>query len=294
MYREILVAIDFSEPSVEALHWAVRRFPDARFTLFHALERVRLPGYLKRELGGTLDPRQGRELDARSNLEHLAGELGLEPRVALRSGWPPREAEEAAEELGADLIVAGAHTRRMLPWDQPGATAARMVEEAERPVLVWRRAPRPAAEEDRTVMAALDLREGSGSVAATAARMASHFGARLVLVHVVPGTLQPYIRAVSTKGRTRDAMQQVERAARQEAMGQVPAELTEGLYVRAVVSRGRPVTQVLAVAESESADLLVMGQSHAARLARRTLLGSVTESVLHGANTAVLTVPTVP
>lgn len=292
MYAHILAAVDFSEPSLEALRWTARRFPEADLTLFHALEGVRLPGYLVRTLGSaSLDPKRSRELDARTNLEHLAEELGLEPRIVVRTGWPPGEAEAAAEEVGAEMIVVGAHTRRVLPWDRPGATAAQIVDEASRPVLVWRNAPRVGASQDPAVLAAVDLRAGTEGVGAIAARAARHLEARLVLLHVLPGPLQAYLRAVSTEGRTRDALHKVERAARREALGLVPEELKGELDIRTVVTRGRPVTQILAVAESECADLLVLGHSHAPSRTARALMGSVTESVLRGANAAVLTVP---
>ena len=292
MFRNILAAIDFSDASTDALRWAVESFPGARVTLFHALEAVRVPGYLRRALGEATDPARDRDLDARSNLELIRTELGIEAELVVRSGWPPRETEKAAEELDADLIVVGAHTRRILPWDQPGATAAHIVEEADRPVLVWRRPPRSPDSSVPTILAALDLREGSEPVPRTAAELARHTGSRLVLVHVLAGSLQAYVRAVSTARGAQDTMRSVEKAARRETLDQVPEDLRTELEPRTVVARGRPVTQILAVAESESADVIVLGQSYVPQLARRTFLGSVTESILHGANATVLTVRT--
>ena len=51
MYQSILVGIDFSDTSVETVRWAVSRFPEADITLFHAIDKHGVPGYLERELG---------------------------------------------------------------------------------------------------------------------------------------------------------------------------------------------------------------------------------------------------
>lgn len=289
MYDRILTAIDFSEPSVEALRWTARRFPDAEITLFHALERNEPPPYVERTLGRELDLARELELDVQTNLEHLAEECGIPTRILVRTGWPPREVDRAAADTGAELIVVGAHTRRIWPWDEPGAMASKIVEEASRPVVVWRPRPRQVDPEDRTVLAALDLRAGSEALGPEAARAAAYFGARLVLLHVLPRPLQAYLRAVSTTTKAQDALRQVERVAREELLDQIPGDRRD--QPQPVVVRGRPITQILALAENEAADLIVMGQRHTPSGAGRALLGNVTASVLRGANCSVLVVP---
>lgn len=291
MFARILVALDFSDPAVDALRWTARKFPDAEITLFHAIEEVRPPGYLRRAVAEDLDLQLEKELDVQTNLDHLAEECGLEPRIRVRRGWPPREVNRVALETGAEAVVVGAHPRRIWPWDEPGTMATKIVEEASVAVLVWRPVPRQADPEDRTVLAALDLREGSGRVGEIAARTADYFGARLVLLHVLPRALQAYLRAVSTARKAEDILRRIDVAAREEALQQVPEALAAGLEVRAVVLRGRPITQILAVAESEAANLIVMGQSHAVRPHERALLGDVTGKVLRGANCSVLVTP---
>lgn len=291
MYERILVAIDFSDPSVDALRWAARRFPGAEITLFHALERGEPPAYVRRAIGAELDLGRERELDVRTNLEHLAEECGIPARILVRTGWPPREVDLAARETDSRLVVVGAHTRRIWPWDEPGATASKIVEETSRPVVVWRPRPKQADPEDRTVLAALDLRDGSEPVAPAAAEVADYFGARLVLLHVLPRTLQAYLRAVSTTSKARDTLKQVEDVARQEILGKVPSGHRARLEIQPVVARGRPVTQILALAENEAANLIVMGQRHSPSRTGRALLGSVTGSVLRGANCSVLVFP---
>lgn len=289
MYERILVAIDFSDSSVEALRWTARHFPGARITLFHALEELEAPAYVMRALGEELDLRLESELDVQTNLEAVAHEVGIEPRIVVRRGWPPRQIRQAAEDEEAGLIVLGSPRQRMWSFQETGTTATRAVDRKGAPVLVWRPVPRQADPEDRTVLAAVDLHEGSAAVAEVAARFAGHFGARLVLCHVLTRTLQAYLRHVSSPAVMEETLLQLQNAARQEALDLVPAELREALEVRAVVTRGRPWTQILATAEAESANLVAIGTGRSAT--GRALLGGVTERVLRGSNSSVLTVP---
>ena len=89
MYDRILIGIDFSDSSVETVRWAVSRFPSAELILFHAIEPLSVPAYLSRELGGKLDLLREKELDAKTNLEHIASGLGVEASIEVRHGWAP-------------------------------------------------------------------------------------------------------------------------------------------------------------------------------------------------------------
>jgi len=51
------------------------------------------------------------------------------------------------------------------------------------------------------------------------------------------------------------------------------------------------VSHILNTAESESADLIVIGKYHAPGLVARVLLGGITAAVIQNANCSVLTVP---
>lgn len=288
MYERILVAVDFSEASVDALAWAVETFPGTELTLFHSVEPEDAPDYLLRALPEDVDLDAEKALDVESNLEHMAAEAGVPARLLVRRGWPPREVQEAAAEVDADLVLLGAHTKRIWPWEEPGATAEAIVERSSRQVLVWRPAPRTG---ERTILVPLDLREGSEPVAEVAAELARAFGARLVLLHVLPGTYQAYLRAVSSALKTEDALRRIEGSAREEAESWIPADVRSEIELQIVVSRGRATTQILAMAEQESADLIVMGRSRALQLGEHTFLGSVASSVIRAANCSVLAVP---
>jgi universal stress protein E len=289
MYHSILIGIDFSDTSVETVRWAVSRFPEANITLFHAVEPLGIPGYLIRELGSKLDIVRERELDARANLEEIAAQCGIEAPIEVRIGWIPGVLNVTAEEIGADLVVVGAHRTRVSPGDELGNTCASIVSEASVPVLVWR----PIRHErDKTILAALDLRDGSAPIAATAARFADYFGTRLFLLHAMPGTLQAYLRAVSSPTKVEETARVLERRARSEALDRVPPDLRERIEIQVSILRGRPiVNHILAAAEAEAADLIVIGKYHAPGLKGHVLLGGITRQIILGANCSVLTVP---
>jgi nucleotide-binding universal stress UspA family protein len=289
MYDHIFIGIDFSDTSVETVRWAVSRFPTAEITLFHAIEPLSVPSYIQQELGSKLELVREKELDARANLEEIAGGCGVEARVEVRRGWTPEVLTATAAEVGAQLVVVGAHQKRVWPADEPGNTCVAIVRKASVPVLVWR----PIRQErDRTVLAAIDLREGSAPIAATAARYAAYFKTRLLILHAMPGTLQAYLRAVSSPTKTEETVRRIEKLARADALARVPEELREGLEIQIAVKRGRPiVSHILTAAETEAVDLIVIGKYHGPSLPGRVLLGGITTQVIQGANCSVLTVP---
>lgn len=291
MFRTVLAAIDFSEPATDAARWIARELPDARLVLAHVLEEQSIPGYVRMAVAraGGVDFAHERELDARSNLEQIAEGLDRDAGLAVRWGWAPEALERLAGEEGADLVVLGAHTRKVWPWEEPGATAEAIVESSPVPVLTWRP---EIPDGERTVVALLDLREGSEPIAETAAELAVHMEARLVVHHVITAAYQSTLRNVSTPSKAEEAARRVEATAREEALRWIPEAARRRLDPRVVVSRGRPITQILAVAEQEAADLVVLGRSHLpGGAAGRALLGSVASKVVRGARCAVLTVP---
>lgn len=289
MYDRILIGIDFSDSSVETVRWTVSRFPTADIVLFHAIEPLSIPGYLSRALGGGLELMREKELDSRTNLELLAEGIGIEARIEVRLGWAPEALAITAEEVGAELVVVGAHRKRVTPSDELGNTCSAIVRKTQVPVLVWR----PVVNDrDKTILAALDLREGSAPVAATGARYAAYFGARLLLLHAIPSTLHGYLRAVSTAPKVEEAMRNLENEARRDALARIPDELRDQVPTQVAIVRGRPiVSHILNTAESEAADLIVIGKYHAPGLVARVLLGGITAAVIQNANCSVLTVP---
>jgi nucleotide-binding universal stress UspA family protein len=289
MYQRILVGIDFSDTSEEAARWAVSRFPTAEIVLFHSVEKFTIPGYLRRALGEELDVFLEKELDIRANLEALADRLGIEPRIEMRQGWTPDTLTTAVQDLDIELVVIGAHQQRTWPTDETRNNTRAVVRKSQVPVLVWRAIRH---ERDRTILGALSLRDEGIKVSETAAAYADYFSTRLVLLHAMPGTLQAYLRAVSSPAKVEETLGRIEQGARQDVEATVPAALRDRLNVKVVVGRGRPiVAHLLNTAETEDVDLIVIGKALAPGIAAKVLIGGTTSQVIEEANCSVLVVP---
>ncbi|MEJ2337509.1 MAG: universal stress protein [Gemmatimonadales bacterium] len=138
MFDHILVTIDFSDASVRALRWTVRSFPDARLTLFHAVQKVKASADVRQSLSGKVDPEETAELDAQENIEVLVHSISPDADVILREGPPVKGLERAARDSDADLVVLAAHEQRIWPWDRYDATAEETCDCVDLPVLIFR------------------------------------------------------------------------------------------------------------------------------------------------------------
>jgi universal stress protein E len=129
----------------------------------------------------------------------------------------------------------------------------------------------------RKVLCAVDMSPVSATAVRQAARLARAFGARLVLVSVVPKA--GWLSAVAGTGKLVGAVAEHERNWREEF-----AQFVEGLDLVGVsweeeVRHGQPAEQIAAAMREHGADLLVMGSTGRSGLAR-VLLGSTTRRVL--------------
>ena len=139
--RSILVPIDFSEPSKEALKAAAgfaRQF-GAKLTLLNVVEPVATPDFAYFPLVMENDKVIAR---CKQELEKLTNSEGIEPalveKTLVRNGVPFKEITNAARTLKADLIVISTHGYTGLAHVFIGSTAERVVRHAHCPVLVVR------------------------------------------------------------------------------------------------------------------------------------------------------------
>lgn len=139
--REILVPIDFSDCSRQALRYALalaRRF-GASITLMYVIDF-----YLAGETEGRLDyAGLARDLRIRGSeqlIRLIHQDVGTDLLVdtLVRQGRPWKEITEAARERNTDLIILGTHGRADVARTVFGSTAERVVRHAPCPVLVVR------------------------------------------------------------------------------------------------------------------------------------------------------------
>lgn len=121
-----------------------------------------------------------------------------------------------------------------------------------------------------------------------ASEMAQHFGAELVVLHVVPviPTLPPdpnYVFKVPE-------YEQYLHADAEKQLRQIRERLSaEKINVRTIIGHGSAAEEIVAAAKKENADLIVIA-THGSTGWQRLVFGSVTEKVVRLAECPVLTV----
>lgn len=139
----ILVPIDFSEESKEAVQYAIpiaRQF-GARITLLHVTDPIRLPadygyGPVVRQIADKAAMRK-----ARARLNRLGRKMigpGMMGETIVLSGEACFEITEAARAIEADLIIIGSHGCDGAT-NGVGSTAERVLWHAPCPVFVLRK-----------------------------------------------------------------------------------------------------------------------------------------------------------
>lgn len=143
LYKHLLVPIDFSAVSYEALACArdLARTTGASLHLFHAVDDVaaRYLSYPLEALGQVqtaVYDAAAEQLQALVELEKREG-LTVESTIMVSTG-PAHAIVEFARDNGVDLIVMGTHGRGAMMRMMLGSVAERVVRTAPCPVMVVR------------------------------------------------------------------------------------------------------------------------------------------------------------
>ena len=152
MFKRILWATDFSEPATNARDWAVHcaRCSDGKLFALAVADVADAPVLSAMVTPEVSQPELSRaEAWTESELaeavkEQLAREVaeimavGVEVEPVVRIGVPWRQIVAAAEELGINMIVLGAHGKRGLKAILLGNTVDNVTKHAPCPVMVIR------------------------------------------------------------------------------------------------------------------------------------------------------------
>jgi len=131
LFSHILVPLDFSEPSRDALTCLARIPAPGKVTLLHVVDK----GESKEEIQAAVG-------DAKEKLAGIAHELagrGLEAEPVVHLGYPPDEIAATADRLSTTLILMspkGEDWMRELRSLFLGSTTNAVVRRAHRPVLI--------------------------------------------------------------------------------------------------------------------------------------------------------------
>jgi len=290
--KTILVPLDFSRASMEALDYAVafaKQF-QAAIHLVHvhpADELSSAPG-----AGHLL--LQSAEAIERLN-EELAGihrkHVSFCPENChVRGGRPYQEIVELAREIDADLIVLATRGHTGLKRILLGSTAERVVRLAPCPILVVRQRRRKSFAIAK-ILAPVDFSECSMAGAMYAAFLGKAFGAKLCLLHVVQPPAPILMDRVSVDLSSIDSLNLKNARLDMEAFGKL--DFLRDIKCAMEVRTGYPVDQICSETKQNDVDLVVIS-THGRTGFNRMLLGSVAEHVVRYAECPVMVVLSPP
>jgi nucleotide-binding universal stress UspA family protein len=137
------------------------------------------------------------------------------------------------------------------------------------------------------ILVPVDFSRRAEDAALSAKRLAAHFNAELILLHVV----EPFHVDYAMLEPFEDSLRELAQAKRSKSQAQLDAfalpEL-QGLNVTRTIAEGDAASQILECSKANNADLVVMPTQGHSRL-RGMLIGSVTAKVLDESERPVLT-----
>ena len=293
----VLVPIDFSEPSLQAVEFAlplVKRL-GAELHFVHVFE----PDYPV--AGMVAMPLILPELQVGRRVRRHLKDVAAKHSLSLRSqnihaikGRPFEEICQLAGDLGIDLIVTSTRGHTGLKHLLLGSTAERVVRYSPCPVLVVhpaqgdrKRAPREL--HFGKIVVPIDFSECSLKGLEYAKALARQFGSKLLLLHSVA-----VLYFVSSDEYARFdyplLMRQCETAARQQMRDLMAKTDWDGIDVEASLQIGHAGEQICARSREHHADLII-ASTHGATGLKHILIGSTAEYVVRHASCPVLVVP---
>jgi universal stress protein A len=235
------------------------------------------------------DTEQALRRYCRETLAQLpAGPRSLKFRYAI--GTPALEIVRAAHESNADLIVMSSHAHRGIRKVFFGSTTERVLRETHVPVLIT-----PASRTEGSALSELagqihevivpvDLTTFSARQLKVAAAIADAAGVPLALMHVLKTEVAPLGSRWVVPERNPS------RAERARAeLAKLQASVTPRVLTEYLVLSGEPSEEVVKLAASRRANLIVMGLHSSGPLGPR--MGSVTYRVLSTTDAFVLALP---
>lgn len=143
LIKNILVPIDFSDYSKNALRYAVQfaKNFNAKLFLIYVVEPMIYPADFS--MGQVAIPSMDADLQNRAEeeLKNLANnyvEASLQSETIIKTGKPFVEINETAKEIDADLIIMATHGHTGVEHLLFGSTAEKVVRKAPCPVLTLR------------------------------------------------------------------------------------------------------------------------------------------------------------
>lgn len=300
LFRNIMVATDFSRPAKKALQaaiWTAERCR-ASLTVVHAVRDVAsslaVVGYgdswqpsLNEMM--SLQDEYCREGERRLKALLVSQRMkGLAIKSEVLTGAPYEEIIRAAVRLEADLVVASTRGHKAIKRLMVGSTATRLARVCPCPVWIVR----PQQEiELRSILVPLDFSAVSEKALLIASSLALAVGAELHLLHVSDvDDLHMVPPAFDTAAADLSHERQHDRQGAFEAL-EKSLERCAAKHPSAAlhVAQGTPWQAIGSMADKFHADLIVMGSVGRSGLSG-LLIGNTAEKTLHASQHSVLIV----
>ncbi len=280
---KILAATDLSERSRRAVKRAalLARALGAELSLLHVVDEDQPENMVE------MERRIAQEiLEATVSRDRLLA--AAEAEILVVAGDPFQGILDAAEALGSDLIVAGAHRKRLLRDVFIGTTVERVMRHGRHPVLMVNRDEESPY---RQVLAAVDFSENAARALKFGKALSVLEDAKITVMHAVAPISRTQMSYVGLEA------EQIGTHLEHEARN-IAAELRtfldnaglDSMAHATSIVEGTAARAILERCKALGTELVVMGTSGKGGLSK-ALLGSVAEEVLRAAECDVLAVP---
>ncbi len=291
----ILCPIDFSEFSRHALNHAaaLSRWYSARLTVLHVIEIPLVPLDALAGASGTFTPPLNLDRDkvadeVREFARSAIGTPDVSLDVVVTFGLPVLDIQQRAEQIHADVVVMGTHGRSGFQRFMLGSVTERLLRTLAVPVLV---VPPPVTKPENigyaTILCPIDFSDESRRALDYALSLAQEANARIIVLHVLEALLDEVPQRIRNVN-VLEYVRELEEDALARLIAAVPDEARTWAQPVERVTKGRAYREILATAEAEHVELIVMGVRGRGAV-DRWLFGSTTEHVIRQAHCPVLT-----
>jgi nucleotide-binding universal stress UspA family protein len=291
--REVLVPVDFSGPSLNAIQFALPLI--AKFGADLHLVHVFAADY---PISGLVDmpfvlPEVDISRSVRERLEDVAKQYSIElpsKNIHALKGRPFDEICRLSRDIRVDLIIIATRGNTGLKHLVLGSTAEHVVRYSPCPVLVTRdREATGSVTGFPKILVPIDFSDCSMKGLAYARAFAKQFKSKLVLLNSIH--FQYYVASDEyARYDLPRLLQHAKNAARDQIRDLVEETDWDGLEVETSLQTGHPGQQICERARDSGIDL-ILTSTHGTTGFKHLLLGSVAEYVVRHAHCPVLVVP---
>jgi len=279
-YRKILVAVDSSDSSKNALHQAFKLANEEKCWI--TVTSVVPPYEGEIEILGVRDIRAALRKpceDALAEVEKIAKTERMLVKTVCEEGDVHERIVDLAEAENCDVIVMGRRGIRRIGRALIGSVTARVIGHTQRDVLV---VPNGATVGWKKIVLATDGSKYSAVATERAIAFAKSYGGELKVVSVVDVPSEFYAEAPQ-------AVEDLVRKAKGFVAGVKKQAEAAGVAAETFVGEAEAYEAITNLAKEQSANMIIIG-SHGRTGLRRLLMGSVAEKVIGHAPCPVLVV----